>query len=100
MRFRKRHVPTEPIKVVHLPNACIGGFISQSVSQRRTVTANFLSVSYDADIASNCWARGFRSSASVRGIALLRYLDVSKKMVPLSSVFMASKNFTIFEDCL
>jgi hypothetical protein len=80
MRFRKRHVPTEPIKVVHLPNTGIGVFISQSVSRRRTVTDNFLSVSYDADVASNCRARGFRISASVDGIAWLRCLDVSKKL--------------------
>lgn len=98
MRFRKRHVPTEPIKVVHLPNTGIGVFISQSVSQRRTVTDNFLSVSYDVDVASNCRARGFRISASVDGFAWLRCLDVSKKNLASSSVFMAPRNFTNFED--
>jgi hypothetical protein len=101
MRFRKRHVPTEPIKGVHFPNTGIGGFKSQCVSQRRTVTAKFLSVRYVADIASNCWARGFRSSASLRSTAWLRDLDVSKKMVPSSSKFMASKVFTNFaNECL
>jgi hypothetical protein len=77
MRFGKRHVPTKPIKVVQLPNTGIGGFISQSVSQRRTVTANVLPVRYDTDITSNCWTRGFRDFASVRGMWWLKDRDVS-----------------------
>jgi len=77
MCFGKRHAPTKPIKVVQLPNTGIGGFISQSVSQRRTVTAKFLSVRHDTDITSNCGARGFRNFASVRGMWWLKDRDVS-----------------------
>jgi hypothetical protein len=73
MRFRKRHVPTEPIKVVQLPDTGIGGFISQSASQRRTVTANSLSVWYDIDIKINCY-----NSVRVRSIVRVRDVCVSK----------------------
>ena len=94
MLFGKRHVPTEPIKVVQLPNTCIGGFISQSACQRRTVTTNFLSVRHFTDITDNCWARGLRAFASVRGMARLRDDDVSKLCVAFIFNIMASKDFT------
>lgn len=101
MRFGKRHVPTETVKVVQLPNTGIGGFISQSVSQRRTVTANFLSIRYDTDITSNCWTRGFRNFASVRGMSCLKDRDVSKECGAFIYNVMASKDSTKIEDeCL
>jgi len=101
MRFGKRHVPTEPIKVVQLPNTGIDGFISQSVSHCRTLTANFLSVRYDTDITSNCWTNRFRNFASVRGMAWLKNRDVSKECSAFIFNDMRSKNFTNFEDeCL
>jgi len=94
MRFGKRHVATEPIKLVQLPNTCIGGFISQSVRQRRTVTTNFLPVRYFTDITSKCWARGFRTFANVRGMAWLRDVDASKECVAFIFNVMASKDYT------
>lgn len=93
MRFGKRHVLTEPIKGVQLPNTCIGSFISQSVRQRRTVTTNFLSVRYFTDITSNCWARGFWTFASISGLSWLRDVDVSKECVAFIFNVMASKDY-------
>jgi hypothetical protein len=94
MRFGKRHVPTEPIKVVHLPNTGFGRFIRQSVSQSR----NFLSLRYFTDITSNCSSRGFLIFASVRGMSWLKDHEISKECVASIFSVMALKDFTNFED--
>jgi hypothetical protein len=94
MCFGKRHVPTDRIKVVQLPNTGFGRFIRQSVSQSR----NVLSVRYFTDITSNCWPRGFRIFVSVRGMSWLKDHDVSKECVVFIFNVMALKYFTNFED--